>query len=255
VTHDEETSDMILGGMGELHLEILVDRLRTDFSVRCETSSPSVAYRETITQSSEEQYRHVKQTGGHGQFAHVVMRFEPLESNGFEFEVRIRGGSVPLEYHSAIQKGVVDAMEQGVLARYSVTGVKAILLDGTHHEVDSSEMAFRLAGAQCFKKAALKAGPRILEPIMKIDIATPDEYIGDIVGDLGARRGRVTAMRRYRKGSQKIDGVVPLAEMFGYSTPLRTMSSGRANFSMEFNEYQPVPLAVQEKIVAERKKP
>jgi elongation factor G len=255
VTHDEETSDMILGGMGELHLEILVDRLRTDFSVRCETSSPSVAYRETITQSAEEQYRHVKQTGGHGQFAHVVMRFEPLESNGFEFEVKIRGGSVPLEYHSAIQKGVVDAMEQGVLARYSVTGVKAILLDGTHHEVDSSEMAFRLAGAQCFKKAALKAGPRILEPIMKIDIATPDEYIGDIVGDLGARRGRVTAMRRYRKGSQKIDGVVPLAEMFGYSTPLRTMSSGRANFSMEFHEYQPVPMAVQEKIVTERKKP
>ncbi len=255
VTHDEETSDMILGGMGELHLEILVDRLRTDFSVRCQTSSPSVAYRETITRSAEEQYRHVKQTGGHGQFAHVVMRFEPLESNGFEFEVRIRGGSVPLEYHSAVQKGVQDAMEQGVLARYSVTGVKAILLDGTHHEVDSSEMAFRLAGAQCFKKAALHAGPRILEPVMKIDIATPDEYIGEIVGDLGARRGRVTAMRRYRKGSQKIDGVVPLAEMFGYSTPLRTMSSGRANFSMEFHEYQPVPMAVQEKIVAERKRP
>lgn len=254
VSHDEETSDMILGGMGELHLEVLVDRLRQDFGVQCSVSSPSVAYRESISRPMEAEYRHVKQTGGHGQFAHVVMLFEPWEEEPFLFENRVRGGSVPGEYFSAIQKGVQDAMNQGLLAGYPLTGIKAILLDGSAHEVDSSDLAFRLAAAQCFKKAGMQAGPHILEPLMKIDIATPDEYIGEIVGDLGARRGKVSAMRRFRKGSQKIEGVVPLAEMFGYSTPLRTMSSGRANFSMEFNAYQPVPAAIQEKIIEERRK-
>jgi elongation factor G len=253
VTHDEETSQLILGGMGELHLEVIVDRIRNDFSVKCDVGNPSVAYREALTDAVETEYRHVKQTGGHGQYGHVVMRFEPMSEEGFEFESRMRGGSVPAEYFTAIQKGIQDAMKNGVLARYPITGIRALLLDGSAHDVDSSDLAFRLAASQCFKKAAAMARPRILEPLMKIEIATPDEYIGDIVGDLGSRRGKVTAMRRFRKGSQKIEGTVPLAEMFGYSTPLRSMSSGRANFSMEFLEYQTVPVSVQERIIEERK--
>ncbi len=253
VSHDEETSELILGGMGELHLEVIVDRIRNDFGVKCGTGNPSVAYREALTDAVETEYRHVKQTGGHGQYGHVVMRFEPMSEEGFEFESRMRGGAVPAEYFTAIQKGVQDAMRNGILARYPITGIRALLLDGSAHDVDSSDLAFRLAASQCFKKAAHQARPRILEPLMKIEIATPDEYIGDIVGDLGSRRGKVTAMRRFRKGSQKIEGTVPLAEMFGYSTPLRSMSSGRANFSMEFLEYQTVPASIQEKIIEERK--
>ncbi|MFH1532303.1 MAG: elongation factor G [Pseudomonadota bacterium] len=252
IAHDEETKDLVLGGMGELHLEVLVDRLRMDFSVDCEVGIPSVAYREAISLPIQMVYRHVKQTGGHGQFAHVVIAFEPSEDEVLGFESRIRGGAVPTEYHSSIKRGIEDAMLEGVLAGYPVVGVKAVLVDGSAHTVDSSDMAFRTAGRMCFRKAALLAVPRILEPLMKVDIATPDEYIGDIVGDLGSRRGKVVNMRRFRKGSQKIEALVPLGEMFGYATPLRSMSSGRAAFAMEFQRYEPVPAEVQTRIIKER---
>jgi len=253
IAHDVETSDLILGGMGELHLEVLVDRLRTDFGVQCSVGTPAVAYREALGRAVEAEYRHVKQTGGHGQFGHVIISFTPSDEPGLQFESKVRGGSVPQEYFPSIRKGIQDGMNEGVLAGYPFTGVKAFLLDGTYHDVDSSDMAFRTAGRMCFRKAAVASAPRLLEPIMKVEIATPDDYIGDIVGDLSSRRGRITSMRRYRKGSQKINGLVPLATMFGYSTPLRTMSSGRANFSMEFDSYQAVPVSIQESIVEERK--
>lgn len=248
---DEESKGFVLGGMGELHLEILVDRLRTDFGVECTVGTPSVSYREAMGQAATAEYKHVKQTGGHGQYAHVIMAFEP-SSERYQFESKVQGGNVPLEYVPAVRKGVEDALDSGVLAGYPVVGVKAILLDGSAHTVDSSDMAFRTAASQCFKKAFRDSRPRILEPLMKVEIATPDEYIGEIVGDLGSRRGKVTSMRRYRKGSQKINATVPLAELFGYSTPLRSMSSGRANFAMEFQAYAPVPASVQEKIIADR---
>ena len=252
VAHDEETSDLVLGGMGELHLEILVDRLRSEFSVDCEVGIPSVAYREAISRPVQTQYKHVKQTGGHGQYAEVVIAFEPSDDEGLGFETRIRGGSVPTEYHASVKRGIEDAMLEGVLAGYPVVGVKAVLVDGSAHSVDSSDMAFRAAGRMCFRKATASAVPRILEPIMKVEIATPDEYIGDIVGDVGSRRGKVVNMRRFRKGAQKIEALVPLGEMFGYATPLRTMSSGRANFAMEFQRYEPVPAEVQARIIKER---
>jgi elongation factor G len=253
VQQDEETKDFVISGMGELHLEIIVDRLRTEFGVECEVGRPSVSYREAMSRPMEMEYKHVKQTGGHGQYGHVCMLFEPLDDGTFVFESRVRGGRVPTEYFPSVRRGIEDAMAQGVLAGYPVVGVKAILLDGSFHAVDSSDMAFRTAAQACFKKAFLAGQPRLLEPLMKIEINTPDDYIGDIVGDLGSRRGRVLNMRRFRKGSQKISATCPLAEMFGYSTPLRSMSSGRATFSMEFSQYQPVPEAVAEVILAERK--
>jgi elongation factor G len=252
VAHDEETSDLVLGGMGELHLEILVDRLRSEFAVDCEVGIPSVAYREAISRPVQTQYKHAKQTGGHGQYAEVVITFEPSEDEVLGFESKVRGGSVPTEYHASVKRGIEDAMQAGVLAGYPVVGVKAVLVDGSAHSVDSSDMAFRAAGKMCFRRATASAIPRILEPIMKVEIATPDEYIGDIVGDIGSRRGKVVNMRRFRKGSQKIEALVPLGEMFGYATPLRTMSSGRANFAMEFQRYEPVPAEVQARIIKER---
>jgi len=254
VTFDSETSETVLGGMGELHLEVLVDRLKTEFGVECSVGVPSVSYREALGRSVTTERRHVKQTGGHGQYAHVVVLFEPSDDNLFHFEQKVRGGVVPSEYFPSVRRGMEEAMQEGVLAGYPVLGVKATLLDGSFHPVDSSDMAFRTAGAACFRKAHAESGPRLLEPIMKVEVATPDEYIGDILGDFGARRGRVSSMRRFRKGAQKLSGTVPLAEMFGYATPLRTMSSGRANFSMEFHSYQPVPPDVQDTIVAKRRK-
>jgi elongation factor G len=253
VTHDEETNDFLLSGMGELHLEILVDRLRTEFGVDCVVGQPSVSYRESLGAPTEAEYRHVKQTGGHGQFGHVVMRFEPTEKPGLEFVVEVVGGRVPREYHASIRRGVEDGLGKGPLAGYPVVGVRAVLLDGSYHAVDSSDMAFRTTAFQCFKKAFLASRPRLLEPIMEVEINTPDEHIGDIVGDLGSRRGKVIAMRRFRKGSQKVSATAPLGEMFGYSTPLRSMSSGRATFSMEFERYEPVPEALSKQIIEARK--
>jgi len=254
LSHDPETQEMILGGMGELHLEVLVDRLRSEFGVSCDVDTPQVAYREALGRPVEVEHKHVKQTGGHGQYAHVVIAFEPSPTQKLEFASKVRGGAVPSEFFSAIQKGIRDTMAAGVLARYPVLGVVATLIDGSSHPVDSSDLAFRTAGAQCFRQALLRGESRLLEPIMKVEIATPDDYIGDIVGYLGAHRGKVVSMRRFRKGAQKIDALVPLAEMFGFATPLRTMSSGRANFSMEFQSYQPVPAAVQQEIIEKRRR-
>ena len=253
VTIDSETSETVLGGMGELHLEVLVDRIRSEFGVDCVVGVPSVSYREAMGKLVATDYKHAKQTGGHGQFAHVVMRFEPTDDNLFTFVTKIRGGAVPTEYFPSIKRGIEDAMQSGVLAGYPVLGVKATLVDGNFHAVDSSDMAFRTAASACFKKAFKQSAPKLLEPIMKVEIATPDDYIGDIVGDLGSRRGKVGSMRRFRKGAQKINALVPLANLFGYATPLRTMSSGRANFSMEFQSYQSAPIAEQERIMELRK--
>ncbi|MDQ7825808.1 MAG: elongation factor G [Candidatus Eremiobacteraeota bacterium] len=251
---DEETREVIISGMGELHLEIAVDRLRTEFGVRAETGAPSISYRETITSAASSDMRYVKQSGGKGHYAHCVLRIEPNPGGGFEFGERVKGGAIPREYIPAIEKGVRDAIEEGVLARFPVVDVRCTLLDGSAHDVDSSEMAFRIAGSMAFKEAFRKAGPVLLEPMMKLEVNSPDEYLGDILGDISRRRGKIHAMRRFRKGSQKIEGLVPLREMFGYATMLRTQSSGRANFSMEFMSYARLPAETEEQILSEHRR-
>ncbi|MBW2276405.1 MAG: elongation factor G [Deltaproteobacteria bacterium] len=237
----ERTSETVIAGMGELHLEIISDRLKNDFGVAVEVGRPSVEYKETITRECLHERRHVKQTGGRGQYAHTKMRLEPNPGGGFEFVNNVVGGAIPTEFISAVRKGVTDAVEAGVLADFNVVDVRVVLVDGSAHDVDSSEMAFRTCARVCFKEAFNKAGPRLLEPIMLVDIATPDDYIGDLVGDLGRRRGRVHNMRRYRKGSQKIEAEAPLMELFGYATTVRSLSSGRANHSLEIKGFSPLP--------------
>lgn len=254
---DEETEETIIAGMGELHLEIIVDRLKSEFGIDVVIGEPSVAFRETISQEIEIEYRHSKQSGGKGQFAQTYLRMEPNEGKGYEFVDKIKGGSIPNEYISSVNKGIVKTMADGVLAGFPVVDVKVVLLDGQFHPVDSSDYAFQICSSICFKQGFMKATPLLLEPVMKIEINTPDEYIGDIVGNLNKRRGKVESMRRHRKGSQKLNGFVPLMEMFGYSTSLRNLSSGRANYSMEFYQYMPVTKAVQEealKKLAEKKR-
>jgi len=249
VRFNDETNETIIAGMGELHLEIIIDRLKTEFDVTAVVGEPSVAFRETITREVENTYKHVKQSGGRGQYAHTVMRLEPNEGKGFEFEDRIKGGAIPTEYIPSVRKGIESAMAEGILSDFPVVDVKAVLLDGTYHEVDSSDMAFRTCASICFKEGFLKANPILLEPMMKIEVNTPDDYIGDVTGDLNKRRGRIESMRRYRKGSQKVIGFVPLMEMFGYATQLRNISSGRANYSMEFYKYVPVNREIQERVL------
>jgi len=254
---DEETEENIIAGMGELHLEILVDRLKTEFGVDVIVGEPSVAFRETITHEVEVEYRHSKQSGGKGQFAQTYLRLEPNEGKGYEFVDKIKGGSIPAEYISSVNKGIIKTLATGVLAGFPVVDVKVVLLDGQFHPVDSSDFAFQICSSICFKQGFMKANPTLLEPVMKIEINTPDEYIGDIVGNLNKRRGKIESMRRHRKGSQKVNGIVPLMEMFGYATSLRNLSSGRANYSMEFFQYMPVTKAVQEetlKKLAEKKR-
>lgn len=254
---DEETEETIIAGMGELHLEIIVDRLKHEFNIEVVVGEPSVAYRETISQEVEIEYRHSKQTGGKGQFAQTYMRLEPNEGKGYEFIDKIKGGSIPAEYISSVNKGITKTLADGVLAGFPVVDVKVVLLDGQFHPVDSSDFAFQICSSICFKQGFMKATPLLLEPVMKIEINTPDEFIGDIVGNLTKRRGKVESMRRHRKGSQKLNGLVPLMEMFGYSNSLRNLSSGRANYSMEFFQYMPVTKAVQEealKKIAEKKR-
>lgn len=246
---DDETEETIIAGMGELHLEIIVDRLKEEFKVPVVVGEPAVSYRETISTAQESNYKHSKQTGGKGQYAHTVIRFEPNQGNGFEFMDVSKGGVVPNEYISSVQKGLKRGMLKGPLAGYPVVDIKAVLLDGSHHAVDSSDMAFQNCAALCFKQGFNKANPVLLEPVMKIEINTPDDYIGNVTGDLNKRRGRIESMRRFRKGSQKLSGFVPLMEMFGYATTLRNVSSGRANYSMEFYQYMPMPMARQEEIV------
>ena len=249
VRYDDETNETIISGMGELHLEIIIDRLKTEFDVEAIVGEPAVAFRETITAEVESNYRHVKQTGGKGQFAHTVMRVEPNDGKGFEFVDHIKGGVIPAEFIPSIEKGIKSALEEGILAGFPVVDVRVVLLDGNFHPVDSSDMAFRTCAAICFKEGFMKAKPILLEPLMKIEVNTPDDYIGDVVGDLNKRRGRIESMRRYRKGSQKVNGFVPLMEMFGYATQLRNISSGRANYSMEFFKYVPLSKNVQERVL------
>jgi len=257
VRFDDETEETIVAGMGELHIEIMIDRLRHEFGVEVIVGEPSVAFRETITMERECDYKHSKQTGGKGQFAHVIMRIEPNDGKGFEFIDKVKGGRIPAEYIPSVQKGIEKTLETGVLAGFPVVDVKVVLLDGSYHPVDSSDFAFQICASICFKQGFMKANPILLEPMMKIEINTPDENIGDVVGNLNRRRGKIESMRRFRKGAQKLNGLVPLMEMFGYTTQLRNLTSGRANYSMEFFKYMPVSKQIQEdtlKKLAEKKK-
>jgi elongation factor G len=249
VRYDEETEETVISGMGELHLEIIVDRLKTEFGLEVVVGEPAVAYRETLQVEQESTYRHVKQSGGKGQFAHTVLRVEPNPGKGYEFIDRIKGGAIPAEYVTSVNKGIMKTIEDGVLAGFPVVDVKVTLLDGSFHPVDSSDFAFQICSSICFKQAFMKGDPQLLEPVMKVEVNTPDDYIGDIVGNLNKRRGRIESMRRHRKGSQKVNGFVPLVEMFGYANSLRNLSSGRANYSMEFFQYMPVTRAVQEDVL------
>jgi elongation factor G len=251
---DDETNETIIAGMGELHLEIIVDRMKHEFGVEVEIGEPAVAYRETIQNEVESAYKHSKQTGGRGQFANTVMRIEPNTGNGFEFVDKIKGGVIPMEYIPSVQKGILKTLEAGIIAGFPIVDVKVVLLDGSYHPVDSSDMAFQTCASICFKNGFLKAAPILLEPVMRIEVNTPDDYIGEIVGNLNRRRGRIESMRRHRKGAQKVNGFVPLQEMFGYATTLRNMSSGRANYSMEFYQYMPVPPSLQEEILEKIRK-
>lgn len=250
--YDDETEETIISGMGELHLEILVERIRDEFKVPITVGQPSVSFRETITAASECNYRHVKQSGGKGQFAHTVIRFEPNPGKGFEFVDITKGGVVPKEFLPSIQKGLLSAMTKSPVANYPVVDVKCVLVDGSFHPVDSSDMAFQLCAAMCFKQGFKQANPIILEPVMKVEVNTPDDFIGNVTRDLNKRRGRIDSMRRFRKGSQKLNGLIPLMEMFGYATALRNVTSGRANYSMEFYQYMPMPAAKQEEVIKKR---
>ena len=251
---DEETEETIISGMGELHLEILVERIRDEFKVPITVGEPSVSFRETLTTAVEQAYKHVKQSGGKGQFANTVIRFEPNPGKGFEFVDVTKGGVIPKEFIPSVEKGLRKAMEKSPVAEYPVVDVKCVLVDGSYHPVDSSDMAFQLCAAMCFKQAFKKANPIIMEPVMKIEVNTPDDFIGNVTRDLNKRRGRIENMRRFRKGSQKLDGFCPLMEMFGYATALRNVTSGRANYSMEFYQYMPMPAAKQEEIIKSRVK-
>ncbi len=250
--YDEETDETIISGMGELHLEIIVDRLKDEFKVEVEVGEPAVALRETISTEIEHKYRHSKQSGGKGEFAEAVIRFEPNTGNGYEFIDQIKGGVIPREFIPSVSKGLQKTMEKGILAGFPIVDIKCVLLDGAHHAVDSSDRAFQTCASVLFKQAFAKAKPILLEPIMKIEITTPDDYIGNVVGDINKRRGKIDVMRRFRKGSQKLSGYVPLMEMFGYATTLRNITSGRANYSMEFHQYEPLPKSVQEEYMKKK---
>ena len=250
---DEETGQTIIAGMGELHLEIIVDRLLREFKVEANVGAPQVAYKETITKSVFQETKYARQSGGKGQYGHVKIQVEPNESGkGFEFINKTVGGSVPKEYIPAVEQGVKGAMESGVLAGFPVVDVKVTLLDGSYHEVDSSEMAFKIAGSMAFKEACQKAGPVVLEPIMKVCIIVPDEYMGDVIGDVTSRRGTIQGLTQ-RNGAQQIDCFVPLSEMFGYATNLRSRTQGRGQFTMEPSHYVELNKALTEAVVSKRK--
>jgi elongation factor G len=246
VRTDEESGQTIISGMGELHLEIIIDRLKREFSVDANVGKPQVAYRETLNGTVEQEHKYSKQTGGRGQYGHVYIRIEPQERGaGFEFVDQIKGGVVPREYIPAVQKGVVEAMESGIVAGYPVIDLKVTLYDGSYHEVDSSEHAFRAAAIQAFREASAKAKPVLLEPIMRVEVVTPEEYMGGVTGDLNSRRGMISEMEDVPAG-KIVRAEVPLSEMFGYATSLRSASQGRATYSMEFSQYLPAPSSVTE---------
>ncbi|MEN3121995.1 elongation factor G [Janibacter terrae] len=255
VSLDEETGQTIIAGMGELHLDVFVDRMRREFKVEANIGKPQVAYRETIRRAVEKyDYTHKKQTGGSGQFAKVQITFEPLvtdeenEGEMYEFKNAVTGGRIPREYIPSVDAGIQDAMQYGVLAGYPVVGVKATLIDGAYHDVDSSEMAFKIAGSMAFKEAARKADPVLMEPMMKVEVRTPEDYMGDVIGDINSRRGQIQSMEDV-SGAKVVTGLVPLSEMFGYVGDLRSKTQGRANYSMEFDSYAEVPKAVAEEII------
>ncbi len=253
VKTDEETGQTIISGMGELHLEVIVDRLLREFHVDANVGKPEVAYRETVSQPAQAQGKYIRQTGGRGQYGDVHLKVEPNESGkGYEFVDKIVGGVIPREYIPAVRNGVEEAMNQGILAGYPVVDVKVTLFDGSYHEVDSSEIAFKIAGSMAFKEACSKAKMMLLEPIMSVEVVTPEEYLGDIMGDISARRGKVQGMEN-RSTVQIIRAEVPLANMFGYATDLRSMSQGRATYTMQFSRYMPVPQHIAEEIVAKKK--
>ena len=255
VKTNEETGQTIISGMGELHLEIIVDRLLREFNVEANVGDPQVAYKETFTKPAEVEVKYAKQSGGKGQYGHVKMKFEPMDPNGeetFTFESTVVGGAIPKEYIPAVEDGVREATGSGILGGYPVLGVHANVYDGSYHEVDSSEMAFHVAGSMCFKEAMAKADPILLEPIMKVEVTMPEEYMGDVIGDINSRRGRIESMEDIGGGKQ-VNGFVPLAEMSGYATDLRSRTQGRGNYSMFFDRYEPVPKNVQDKILSGEK--
>jgi elongation factor G len=247
---DPDSGQTIISGMGELHLEIIIDRMMREFSVEANVGKPQVAYRETIRKHSEAEGKYIRQTGGRGQYGHVKIRLEPNEpGKGYEFVNEIVGGVVPKEYIKPVDQGMQEAMEGGVLAGYPMVDVKATLYDGSYHEVDSNEMAFKIAGSMAFKEAARKASPVILEPVMSVEVVVPEDFAGAIMGDLSSRRGRIEGME-HRAGSQVIKSIVPLAEMFGYATHMRSSTQGRATYSMHFARYEEAPRSVAEEIIA-----
>ncbi|ABB30865.1 translation elongation factor G [Geobacter metallireducens GS-15] len=253
VRTDEETGQTIISGMGELHLEIIVDRLMREFKVEANVGKPQVAYRETVTKKVKVEGKFVRQSGGRGQYGHVWIEMEPQEpGKGYEFVDAIKGGVVPREYIPAVDKGIQEAMDTGVLAGFPCVDFKVSLVDGSYHEVDSSEMAFKIAGSMAFKEAAAKASPVLLEPIMSVEVVVPEEYMGDVIGDLNSRRGRIMGMEG-RAGAQVVSAMVPLAQMFGYATDLRSATQGRATYTMTFDHYEQVPKSVSEEIIAKVK--
>ncbi|MGP3950322.1 elongation factor G [Streptomyces sp. 7N604] len=253
VNTDEETGQTIIAGMGELHLDVLVDRMKREFRVEANVGKPQVAYRETLRKAVDRvDYTHKKQTGGSGQFAKVQIAIEPLDGEGYQFENKVTGGRIPREYIPSVDAGCQEAMEFGVLAGYPLTGVKVTLLDGAYHDVDSSELAFKIAGSMAFKEAARKASPALLEPMMKVEVTTPEDYMGDVIGDINSRRGQIQSMED-RAGAKLVTGLVPLSEMFGYVGDLRSKTSGRASYSMQFDSYAEVPRNVAEEIIAKAK--
>ena len=247
-----ETGQTIIAGMGELHLEIIVDRLLREFKVEANVGAPQVAYKETFTKPIDQEYKYAKQSGGRGQYGHCKVRFEPMDANGeelFKFDSEVVGGSIPKEYIPAVGEGIEEATKAGILAGFPVVGVHATVYDGSYHEVDSSEMAFHIAGSMAFKEAMKKATPVLLEPIMKVEVTMPEEYMGDVIGDINSRRGRIEGMDDLG-GGKIVRAFVPLAEMFGYSTDLRSRTQGRGNYSMFFEKYEQVPKSVQEKVIS-----
>jgi elongation factor G len=252
VRGDEETGQTIIGGMGELHLEVLVDRMKREFKVEANVGKPQVAYRETITKKVEKvDYTHKKQSGGAGQFARVIIDIEPnlTEGGGYEFINKVTGGRIPREYIPSVDDGAQEAMTNGVLAGYQMVDIKVTLQDGAYHDVDSSELAFKIAGSMAFKEAARKAHPVLLEPMMDVEVVTPEDFMGDVIGDLNSRRGQIQAMDE-RAGARVVKALVPLSEMFGYVGDLRSKTQGRASYTMQFHSYAQVPDAVSKEIVA-----
>ena len=253
---DQETGQTIIAGMGELHLDIIVDRLLREFKVEANVGAPQVAYKETITKPVDVEHKYAKQSGGRGQYGHCKVKFEPMDANAeetYKFESTVVGGAIPKEYIPAVGEGIEEAMKSGILGGFPVVGVHANVYDGSYHEVDSSEMAFHIAGSMAFKEAMQKASPVLLEPIMKVEVTTPEDYMGDVIGDINSRRGRIEGMEDIG-GGKMIRGYVPLAEMFGYATDLRSRTQGRGNYSMFFEKYEPVPKSVQETVLSSKAK-